>query len=41
MERAVQIKNGVLAALAVVGSAVANAHGEWDGFLQVLIEMMV
>lgn len=41
MERAVQIKNGVLAALAVVGSAVSNALGGWDGFLQILIAMMV
>ena len=36
-----QIKNGVLAALAVVGSAVSNALGGWDGFLQILIAMMV
>lgn len=41
MERTVQMKNGVLAALAVVGSAVSNALGGWDGFLQVLIAMMV
>lgn len=41
MERAVQVKNGVLAMLAVVGSAVSSALGGWDGFLQILIAMMV
>lgn len=41
MERAVQVKNGVLAMLAVVGSAVSSAFGGWDGFLQILIAMMV
>lgn len=35
------IKNGVLAALAAVGSWVANALGGWDASLQVLIALMV
>ena len=41
MGKAVQMKNGVLAVFAVIGSAVSNALGGWDGFLQVLIAMMV
>lgn len=34
------IKNGVLAALAVVGSAIANALGGWDAALQTLLIFM-
>ena len=41
MENAVQIKNGVLAVLAVAGSVLANALGGWDGALKVLVIMMV
>ena len=35
------VKNGVLAALAAVGSWIANALGGWDASLQVLIALMV
>ena len=35
------VKNGVLAALAAVGSWIANAMGGWDASLQVLIALMV
>ena len=41
MENAMQIKNGVLAALAVFGSCIARACGGWDGALKVLVGMMV
>ena len=41
MENAVQIKNGVLAVLAMAGSVLANALGGWDGALKVLVIMMV
>jgi toxin secretion/phage lysis holin len=41
MENAVQMKNGVLAVLAVAGSVLANALGGWDGALKVLVIMMV
>lgn len=37
---AVQIKNGVLAALAAVGTFVAHALGGWDAAMQVLVAMM-
>lgn len=35
------VKNGVLAALAAVGSWIANSMGGWDASLQVLIALMV
>ena len=35
------VKNGVLAALAAVGSWVANALGGWDASMKVLIALMV
>ena len=35
------VKNGVLAALAAVGSWIANSLGGWDASLQVLIALMV
>lgn len=35
------VKNGVLAALAVVGSWIANSLGGWNASLQVLIALMV
>lgn len=35
------VKNGVLAALAAVGSWVANALGGWDASMQVLVALMV
>jgi toxin secretion/phage lysis holin len=41
MENAVQIKNGVLATMAIFGSVIANALGGWDGALKVLVIMMV
>jgi toxin secretion/phage lysis holin len=41
MENAVQIKNGVLAVLAVAGSVLANALGGWDGALKVLVAFMI
>jgi toxin secretion/phage lysis holin len=34
------VKNGILAALAAVGSFIANALGGWDAALAVLIAMM-
>ena len=37
---AIQIKNGVLAALATVGTFVAHALGGWDAAMQVLVAMM-
>lgn len=37
---AVQIKNGVLAALAAVGTFVAHALGGWDAAMQVLVALM-
>ncbi len=40
MDQAVNIKNGVLGALAVVGSVVANALGGWDAALKVLVAFM-
>jgi toxin secretion/phage lysis holin len=36
----VAIKNGVVAVLAVIGSAIANALGGWDTALQVLLIFM-
>ena len=41
MENIVNIKNSVLVVLSVVGSAVAGALGGWDGFLKVLLCMML
>lgn len=38
---ATMIKNGALAALAAVGSWIANSLGGWDASLQVLIALMV
>ena len=38
---AIQIKNGVLAALATVGTFVAHALGGWDAAMQVLVALMV
>ena len=35
------VKNGVLAALAAVGSWVANSLGGWDASMQVLVALMV
>lgn len=40
MENVVYIKNAVLAALAALGTFVANALGGWDAALQVLIGLM-
>ena len=40
MENVVHIKNAVLAALAALGTFVANALGGWDAALQVLIGLM-
>ena len=37
---AVHIKNGVLAALAAVGTFVAHALGGWDAAMQVLVALM-
>lgn len=37
---AVHIKNGVLAALAAVGTFVAHALGGWDAAMQILIALM-
>lgn len=37
---AVQIKNGVLAALAAIGTFVAHALGGWDAAMQVLVALM-
>lgn len=34
-------KNGILAALAAVGSWIANALGGWDASMQVLVALMV
>ena len=36
-----EIKNGVLAAFAFIGSFVANALGGWDAAMQVLVALMV
>lgn len=41
MDQAINIKNGVLTALAVAGSALANALGGWDAALKVLVALMV
>lgn len=41
MENAMHIKNGVLAALAAVGTFLANAMGGWDAAMQVLVAMMI
>lgn len=41
MDQAINIKNGVLTALAVAGSALANALGGWDAGLKVLVALMV
>ena len=38
---AVHIKNGVLAALAAVGTFIANALGGWDAAMKVLVALMV
>ena len=35
------VKNGVLAALAAVGSWIANSMGGWDASMQVLVALMV
>ena len=35
------VKNGVLAALAAVGSWIANSIGGWDASMQVLVALMV
>lgn len=40
MENSVQIKNAVLAALATVGSVIANQLGGWDAALQALVGFM-
>lgn len=40
MDHAINIKNGVLTTLAVVGSALANALGGWDAALKVLVALM-
>lgn len=37
---AVHIKNGVLAALAAVGTFVAHALGGWDAAMQILVALM-
>lgn len=37
---AIQVKNGVLAALATVGTFVAHALGGWDAAMQVLVALM-
>lgn len=37
---AIQIKNGVLATLATVGTFVAHALGGWDAAMQVLVALM-
>lgn len=37
---AIQIKNGVLAALATAGTFVAHALGGWDAAMQVLVALM-
>ena len=38
--RAVEIKNGVFAVLALIGAAISNALGGWDALLRVLVGMM-
>ena len=35
------VKNGILAALAAVGSWIANSMGGWDASMQVLVALMV
>ncbi|MEG1593292.1 MAG: phage holin family protein [Pseudoflavonifractor sp.] len=40
MENAVHIKNGVLAAIAAVGTFVAHALGGWDAALKILVALM-
>ena len=40
MDNILYIKNVVLGAVALVGSAVANALGGWDAALEVLIALM-
>lgn len=35
------VKNGILAALAAVGSWIANSLGGWDASMQVLVALMV
>lgn len=40
MEKLVNIKNGLLAVLAVCGSAIAQALGGWDVALKVLVGLM-
>lgn len=40
MVDAVHIKNGVLAALAAVGTFVAHALGGWDAAMQILVALM-
>ena len=41
MNEAILVKNGVLAALAAVGSGIANALGGWDAAMKVLVALMV
>jgi len=41
MQNITYVKNGVLAILAAIGSFLAHALGGWDGFLKILIAMMV
>lgn len=41
MNEAILVKNGVLAALAAVGSGIANALGGWDAAMKVLVVLMV
>lgn len=38
---AMQIKNGILAALAAIGAFVANALGGWDHIIALLVALMV
>ena len=40
MEQIMNVKNGVLAVLAVVGGAAAKLFGGWDAVLQVLVGLM-
>lgn len=40
MENALHIKDAILAALAVAGSAIANIFGGWDATLAILIALM-
>ncbi len=40
MENAVNIKNGILTAMAAVGAFISNQLGGWDAAMQVLVTMM-